>query len=554
MKLLAKGSVDLEQLAKFTETPIEQVVKAAIVVGRPKPGSITDEYISLNRWRFCPLCVKEQTPHQRAWLLPFYTACPEHGCQLIDECHECGEIYSPLQMLNRFCIRCQKPAHVVDASKRELECSGQLLNLVDDSKQLENTLNQLMAGLYLTTPACLRPHHRASPQLKTVSEMREIVERIWPACSTSSHLKSAINVHKQQLLNKWANLRKLPELFIKRALESGAQPFADRESGSKQQFELSGADWWLPINEAAYCANTSAHVLKKLTNNRQIETTVFNEKVSARESHRFIMVSLNSLDNFITELLDYAVPDNGEVSLTHINNYSLETLVDDIFSEKLTLYYRKEKDINNLWVINAETSQAEKRLHKPANVSTAAEAAKALGTYHDVIADLTKHQLLESHSSSSRTRLFVTNRSIQNFNKHYIVVGMIANQFQVNSTNLAEKLSKLSIKPISNKTLISVYKKTAIASVKREDIIAIEGYSAKTGRKASFDEASVESEVTKKLIRLVNEYGGLTAFTRKFGYSSGTLSLMLREKKSFGPLAARRMEDKVGLAQGWFYS
>ncbi|GLP99089.1 MULTISPECIES: hypothetical protein [Methylophaga] len=79
-------------------------------------------------------------------------------------------------------------------------------------------------------------------------------------------------------------------------------------------------------------------------------------------------------------------------------------------------------------------------------------------------------------------------------------------------------------------------------------------YDTKTGRKPSYNKENVSSLRVKNLISFIDKHGGIADFTRKFGGSEGTLSMMLRERKSFGNLAVRRMEKKVGLPEGWFDS
>lgn len=41
--------------------------------------------------RWCPLCVREQAYLRRLWHLKTVTACPQHRCQLVDQCPHCGD-------------------------------------------------------------------------------------------------------------------------------------------------------------------------------------------------------------------------------------------------------------------------------------------------------------------------------------------------------------------------------------------------------------------------------------------------------------------------------
>lgn len=47
-------------------------------------------YVWTSKCRFCPVCFNELGYHMLHWDLPFMSACPSHGCQLSDLCHQCG--------------------------------------------------------------------------------------------------------------------------------------------------------------------------------------------------------------------------------------------------------------------------------------------------------------------------------------------------------------------------------------------------------------------------------------------------------------------------------
>ena len=140
--------------------------------------------------------------------------------------------------------------------------------------------------------------------------------------------------------------------------------------------------------------------------------------------------------------------------------------------------------------------------------------------------------------------------SIESFDKEFILIGTLAKQHGLNSTNLAEKLATHNVRPISSDALVSIYRRVDINGIDINAINDIEHYETKTGRKSKVDPSKVENPRVKKLIGLVTQYGGLMNFCRKFGYSPGTLSLVLREKKTFGSLAARRMEIRCKLKPG----
>ncbi len=552
MRQLAKGDVNVTKLASFTESEPDEIRGAAVKFGRPIPGTASDDYVSFQRWRFCPLCVREKRPHQRLWLISFVTACPEHHCQLVDECHSCGSGYSNSHMLSRYCTSCQKPANVAAVSQQELRCSQVISELVDDKQELKKLLDRLMLGWFLTNPNSLRPHYKPSPQLRTVSEMRKVISRLWPVCEDESSFCQAVSNYRDQLSTKWQYLPHLSDVFKARARSLGAKiPRAPR-GRPDLLLELPVDGWWAPIQEAAETCGLTAFVLKRLIRKRYVTSKNFNEQGPDKKRHKFLMVDLNSLNDFFVDLLQTAQPIEGKTKLTNIQHYPLDEIVHDALAGRLTLYHGSNLSLSDLWVLNRDTAKAKRKAIKPENALTSKQATEVINTYHAVIADLLKHGFLESHPASGTRKILITRDSLNNFKANYILVGNIAAEYGVNATNLAEKLSSLDIEPESNKTLVKLYQRKKLRGLNAETLESISSYETKTGRKPSFDQKAVKCKRVKRLIQLVNEHGGLSNFTRKFGGSQGTLSLMLREKKSFGNLAASRMENRVGLPAGWF--
>ncbi|CAN0179119.1 unnamed protein product, partial [Chrysoparadoxa australica] len=175
LRHLAVGAVDTGQLAQFTEHTPEQIQAAALKLGPPCPGGRYDEYVSMHRWRYCPACIQSGKPHQRLWLLPFSTACPEHGCELVDACQDCDRPNAVNVVLMPHCAGCQTFAEARPAQAHEVECAATLNRHLDDEMELKRLLDRLMTAWFLSTSEALRPHYRFSPQLQTVAAMRDLV-------------------------------------------------------------------------------------------------------------------------------------------------------------------------------------------------------------------------------------------------------------------------------------------------------------------------------------------------------------------------------------------
>jgi hypothetical protein len=142
MQHLATGDVDVQQLAQFTEHTPQEIKSAALKLNPPCPGGLYDEYVNMRRWRHCPACVRAGKSHQRSWLLAFVTACPEHGCELIDACQKCGYATPAYQVLLPYCGQCQTHLETCQADPREIECSEELGRLMMNPRALQIALDR----------------------------------------------------------------------------------------------------------------------------------------------------------------------------------------------------------------------------------------------------------------------------------------------------------------------------------------------------------------------------------------------------------------------------
>lgn len=550
MRHLATGRVDIEQLAAFTEHTPEQIKQAALKLEPPSPGSRYDEYVSMRRWRYCPICIQQGKSHQKAWLLPFVTACPEHGCELVDCCHKCGRPNLVSLPLISYCGSCQSFPKVVPAHTHELECATMLTGHLEDVRKLKVSLDQLMTAWYLSTSEALRPHYRFSPQLRTVDEMRERVIQLWPAACRPARLADAISTQIENLQQRWPHLPFISTMLVNRALAAGAN-LPDHGFTGKQIELLRDEDpWWVPQMVAADAAGISDHIIQPLVDKKQIRSRLFSDVGEDGNRHKFRMVDLNDWHALIEELYASALHIEDKTGLSSILNFPLHEVVRDVRTGKMSIFAEEGNTLSDLMVSFNETRTCFRRQRKPSNTMTSAEAAKLLGTYHAVVADLVEHGILRAPRKSENHRLLIEKESINTFHNEYILVGVLAKKFGMNSTNLAEKLASLDLMPAPFDALVTIYRRVDLEGVDVEAVKAVTTYKTETGRKSTVDSSKVDNPRIRKLIELVDQHGGQSNFCRKFGGSPGTLSLILRGKKTFGPLAARRMEERCGLAAG----
>lgn len=549
---LATGQVDMRQIARLTENSIESIESAAVNLGQPCPGAKHDAYYVANHWRFCPACLEEGTPHQRLWLIPFVTACPKHQCRLIDRCHHCEKPHTVNRWISLDCNACQHPSETVDANPTEVACAENIQALMDTPTMLKELLDRLMFAWHLSTSESLRRHCRFSPQLRTVDEMRNLLTTIWPAAQSEATLSSAIGTQLNELSRRWPRFSCARSVLVERAINSGGVAPPPHDAPKKIPLLRNDDPWWVPMEIAAGLVDLSTYVMKPIVDQTIVRSKLFSVSDENGGGNKFRLVDLDHWHAIVDELLAGSIPSGDTIGTVSILSLPLHEVIRDFRKGALSIFHAQKMSLCDLHVKYKDTSSSMRRSRKPDDTMTVLEVSELIGGYHAVVADLVKKGILKTHRRSSIRRLLITRLSVEKFHRDYVLVGALAKARGINPTNLAEKLQSLGIEPAPMNAPATIYYRSDIEGVLWEALSAIKGYKTGTGRKSTVDVEKVDNPRVKKLIALVNRHGGASEFIRKFGGSQGTLSLQLREQKSFGPLAARRVEEKCGLPEGYF--
>lgn len=550
MLRLAKGEVNLEQLAAFTEHPVEVLEKAALRLAPPSLGRWAD-YVTTQTWRFCPRCLDGGKGHQRAWLVPFVTACTEHQCALVDRCHRCGTSHSISGVLTIYCSQCHHRPLVEKALSEELECSGRLSSLIDCGESPNDYLDRLMTAWFFSTSEALRPHHRFSPQLRPIAEMRELISRIAAAARDAQSLANAIETQRASLTCAWPHFESVANLTAVRATKLGAVLPLGGIADEGASLRTPDDPWLVPIHVAAEAAKVSPFVLRGLVRADLVPAKLFSVIDDSGKQHKFRMVSLSDLHRFIAGLFEHAIPVEDARRLTSIRVLHAPEVIPDILRGRMSAFRGAENTLGDLMVAYKDSERYTRSLSHSDDAVLARNACSLLGTYHAVVADLAAAGWLTLHRESTQQRLVLSKESVEAFDREFIVVGALANQLGLNPTNLADKLVEVGINPEPMGTLVNVYRRSAIAEADLKAVRDVQSYASRAGRKSTVAWDKVESPRVKRLIELVATHHDATTFARRFRVSDGNLSLIMRGRKPFGRLAARRMEARCGLPEGW---
>lgn len=290
--------------------------------------------------------------------------------------------------------------------------------------------------------------------------------------------------------------------------------------------------------------------MQSLVDKKGVRSKLFTDVGEDGNRHKFRMVDLNHWHETIEQLHRRAIPVQCSVGLTNILTMPLHEAILDIQGGRMSVFRGESGTLPSLMVCYKETRTFSLRQQKPAGTLSSGEACTLLSTYHAVVANLVDNGILKAHHKSHHRRLLVDEESVTAFNRAFILVGALAKRLGLNSANLAEKLASLGIERAPFSALVTVYRREDVQDLDLAAVSSMQSYKTKVGRKSTVDSVGTTHPRDKKLIELVRRHGGAAAFIRKFGGSSGTLSQMMLGKKSFGPLAARRMEIRCGLEAG----
>ncbi|NNP76181.1 hypothetical protein A7P54_07085 [Acinetobacter sp. Ac_3412] len=113
----------------------------------------------------------------------------------------------------------------------------------------------------------------------------------------------------------------------------------------------------------------------------------------------------------------------------------------------------------------------------------------ALNSYRDAVyrimsVGLLKYQMATINIKSAQR--FVSTEELARFKTKYILPSEIAELFQTNATNIAERIKHLGIKPISGPTidngLVYVFKRKDIIGINKQQLDKVQSYQTRTGR------------------------------------------------------------------------
>lgn len=501
-----RGDFSAEKLAILTHNPVSSIEQAEIRLAPPVVGRETDHYLVIDRWRLCPECFDQAPFHRRLWALACVTACLVHGKTLIDSCGTCGTPLDLGSRLENLCPKCKavyqagKPASAAALELTEAAESGLAAHTAGNPAPLADLHTRFAIAIMLADPKYLAVRSRISPQLIDLERMAHWVERIGRFSTSDVALAEYAARVVAMLSQRWKHLPAAALVTLKRvtavagtALPEPMRSLVDGRYPSVAPDALnapllvSPSDWEVPSEVAAEILGVSRFVLLRLLNTGLITSRLKSEDKS--KNGGLVLVTLDSLEVLMAKLDAIAteVPTEQRGPLTHLWNVKIDEVIPAILSGAMALYRGEGDGLGAFRVRYQETRYAEKRRTIPEGFVTVEQAAMQLLTYRAVVDRLMDVGKLSTERWHGGHVRLIRIESLNAFDREFVLVGTLARQHGLNSTNLAEKLQFFGINavmgPVIDGGLVKAFRRKDVAGLDFEKVKALKHYETKAGRR-----------------------------------------------------------------------
>ena len=373
----------------------------------------------------CPQCAEEELVPPADWDMLLHTSCSLHSLLLHTDCPKCR---IPLRWTRGELFRCQCDFSLKDLARTEGRSSPPFAN--------RHHLMQVttMACFYFSDSAASLDLNILTSQ--TIGKLNEVVSSAFEAIQNG-----------QEAITTW--LRSVAE---KRLATNGAlgQRWAILPLliGLPKETKLN--DWLRSV------LPTEVSVPK--------DATLSIESISLWEAAVLLKLSAHSVKTLIKKSqLAIAKERSGQVA-THIDTRSISQYLVALSSTQPT---------------TTQTSM-------PTGFMSVTEAAELLGIYPDAIRRVIKAGLL-SFQKGKGTQILLQASDVERFRKRYVFVKELAEKWNANSTNLAERLMAVGLVPISGPTidrgLVYLFNRKEITAQVKQSVMSLDGYQTRAGRK-----------------------------------------------------------------------
>jgi hypothetical protein len=393
---------------------------------------VAESLFTLDSTRFCPLCLGESPYWRRQWSISPFAGCISHRCLLLDRCTFCGKTLSPGRGCLRRCNHCSGLLTTMKASRIKPYSLTVLESLFEQN-------DTAAATRLLSFWETLRQFDGQgdAPQVA--------LNRLEMSVAWHSGNPAIIDQLVEQLAQDKTThprIRMLPFLTAEPAITDLAEALLKRVTCSEWQFipsrPIAGA---LTKREACAVLRVSGTGLATLIRAGALPRPA--------EEGRQSKIPLGQIEAYLHR---QRVP----LSQADVPSNQSEPPAEESWFDVTMLGAR--------WQVHPE-------------VIRSLIAAKWLTGRNRTV--------------NRCRKMMVSLVDANTFEQHFALVGTLAREWDVNPTNLAEKLKSLNIKAVGgpgiDRTLTSLFKRADITGVNSEMVQLIKQYPTRTGRKRKAD-------------------------------------------------------------------
>lgn len=503
----SRGDVSADELATRTHNRLADIERAQLRLAAPVVGRETDQYLVINRWRQCPECFRQAPFHRRLWALAYVTACPVHGTELIDACSACG---SALDLGGRLSDACQSCGTMLPTGKsasssalalsRAAE-SGLAAHTAGSPKPLADLHNRLAMAIVLTEPKYLSVRSRISPHLMDLEQMAPLVDQIGCVALSDETLGDYAGRVVRELRARWPHLPGAALVTVRRiadmagaampeplrSLLDGAPNAGGSNEDAETPFLVPPSEWEVPSEIAAEILGVSGFVLRRL-----LKTELVSYRLRSEDKSLFGGLRLFALDSLNTLMADlHAVAEEidpwKEGKLPRLWDFKIDDIIPKALSGYIRVYRAEGEGLAAFRIRYQETQRARQRQALPAGFVTVQQAAERLLTYRAVVDRLMDIGKLNTMPWHGGTQRLIDIGSLEAFDRQFVLVGALAKQHGLNSTNLSEKLQSFGVEAVMGPDidggLVKVFWRKDVVGVDFRQVNRLKGYQTKTGRR-----------------------------------------------------------------------
>ncbi|MEB3768176.1 TniQ family protein [Acinetobacter sp. MD2] len=387
---------------------------------------LPDSFFHNDLQHYCPLCLKDKEYWRKDWLFKLNYACSIHNIKLLSHCPKCFKKLNIVRARLSFCVKCQTDIRIAP-------------NIACSSMRVQNWLDQIFDQADTQLVEHFKNFWRKLEKINSINKLGMSIEGMATlAYDFFNHSAKFQNSLSSILLSKIPNLH--PRIVL--------LPFLTRDkfiTSYKSLIQDACSSWIFPNNHVDLNPLAWKDCLKILDKNKdEFESLIVLGWLPPIRKTEQIYFSTSDITNCLMQprQLDFAL---SQIKTDHLNN----------------------KNGSGFYTLQ--------------------QAASYLNVNTETIRFLIRDQLLPVSKNSKGVTHSILPKPLHDFHDSKILLGALAKELKVNSTNLTEKLASLGIQPVHgpniDKTRTNIFLRNSIKTLSQEKLNDIKQYATSTGRK-----------------------------------------------------------------------